>query len=64
MDVTARLQKHLGTHSGYTAKAKDWKIVFTQQFLTKSDALARELQLKSWKNKERIKQLISDAANG
>jgi putative endonuclease len=32
MDVKARLQKHLGNHSGYTAKAKDWKIVFSEQF--------------------------------
>ena len=61
--MVARLQKHLGNHSGYTAKAKDWKIVFTEQYDNKSDALAREQQLKSWKNKERIKKLISDATS-
>ncbi|MGI8600267.1 MAG: GIY-YIG nuclease family protein [Chitinophagaceae bacterium] len=64
INVVARLQKHLGNHSGYTAKANDWKIVFTEQYDNKSDALARELQLKNWKNKERLKQLISDATPG
>jgi putative endonuclease len=49
---------------GYTAKAKDWKIVLTERYDNKPDALARELKLKSWKNKERIKQLISNSFLG
>ena len=62
--VVERLQKHLSNHSGYTAKAKDWKIVLTERYDNKPDALARELKLKSWKNKERIKQLISNSFLG
>ena len=32
-----RLQKHLSNHDGFTAKAKDWVIVFTELFETKSN---------------------------
>jgi putative endonuclease len=53
-----RLIKHLANHKGYTAKAKDWKIVYVESFTDKSSALAREKQLKAWKNVERLKALI------
>jgi putative endonuclease len=53
-----RVRKHLSDHRGHTAKAKDWKIVYSEFFDTKSKAMQREKQLKSWKNKERIRQLI------
>ena len=49
-----RLQKHLSNHDGFTAKAKDWVIVFTELFETKSKALEREKQIKAWKSKKQI----------
>jgi putative endonuclease len=55
--VHERLRKHLSNHSGFTAKAKDWKIVLTEQFSNKSDAYKREMEIKSWKSKKRIAQL-------
>jgi predicted GIY-YIG superfamily endonuclease len=51
MSFVSRLHT-LGTHSGYTAKAKDWKIDFTEQFLNKPDALARENNLKAGRIEE------------
>ncbi len=56
--VITRLTKHLSSHKGYTAKAKDWEIVYTETFNTKYEAMQREKQLKSWKSKIRIKELI------
>ena len=56
-DVHERLRKHLSNHSGFTAKAKDWKIVFMEQFSNKSDAYNREMEIKSWKSKKRIVKL-------
>ncbi len=53
-----RLNKHLSNHKGFTSKAKDWRIVYKEVFQEKSEALKREKQLKAWKNKIRIKQLI------
>ncbi len=57
-DVYARLAKHLTAHKGFTAKAKDWKLVYTERFDTKAEAMKRERQWKAWKNNLRIKQLI------
>ena len=57
-DPIDRLKKHLTNHSGYTAKAKDWKIVYTEQFLDKTTAIKREKLIKNWKNKQRIRELI------
>ncbi len=53
-----RLRKHLSNHKGYTSKAKDWKISYTEFFDSKLLAFKREKQLKGWKNRSRIKELI------
>jgi putative endonuclease len=34
----ARLKKHLTNHKGFTAKARDWKIIYKQSFQTKKEA--------------------------
>ena len=60
-DPDKRLTKHLAKHSGFTSKAKDWQISYREQFENKTDALRRERQLKDWKNKTRIKELILKA---
>ncbi|UQB70207.1 GIY-YIG nuclease family protein [Epilithonimonas zeae] len=57
-ELQERLRKHLSNHSGFTAKAKDWKIVYYEVFSDKSVAYKRELQIKSWKSKVKISQLI------
>ncbi|HEY6502939.1 MAG TPA: GIY-YIG nuclease family protein [Chitinophagaceae bacterium] len=56
-----RLKKHLARHKGFTAKAKDWEICYTECYSGKAGALKREKQLKGWKNRERILQLIKIA---
>jgi putative endonuclease len=53
-----RLKKHLSNHSGYTGKAKDWVIVFRQEFENISLAKKREIQIKKWKSKILIEKLI------
>ncbi len=58
-DMNIRLSKHLANHSGFTNKAKDWVIVFTELFNTKQEAMLREKQLKNWKSKKRIQDLIN-----
>ncbi len=57
--VNTRLSKHLKDHKGFTSKTKDWEIVYTETYKTKSEAMRREKQLKAWKSKIRIKELIS-----
>ena len=60
-DVKERLRKHLSNHSGYTAKAKDWNIVYTESFANKTEAYKREREIKSWKSKKRITLLINSS---
>jgi putative endonuclease len=57
-----RLRKHLSNHDGFTAKAKDWIIVHTETFPSKALAYARERQIKGWKSKTKIRQLIRSGA--
>jgi len=53
-----RLLKHNRKHKGFTGKTNDWKLVYTEKFASKSEALAREKQIKMWKDKSMIERLI------
>ncbi len=61
-DLRERLRKHLSDHKGFTSKTKDWIIVFKENFQNKSDAYRREMEIKSWKSKSKIKKLIENIA--
>jgi len=56
-----RLRKHNSNHKGFTGNVGDWKIVYSQKFETKAQALHREKQIKSWKSRKMIESLISSA---
>jgi putative endonuclease len=58
-DIRDRLAKHNRSLKGFTAAGKPWKLIYTEEFTSKKEALMREKQLKKWKNKERISQLIA-----
>ena len=53
-DLQERLRKHLSNHKVYTSKTKDWIIVYFEKF----SAYKRELQIKSWKSKIKMIELI------
>ncbi|MBA0885448.1 GIY-YIG nuclease family protein [Flavobacterium undicola] len=54
-----RLRRHLSSHSGFTARAKDWEIVYFESYDNKKDAILREQEIKKWKSRVRIIKLIS-----
>ncbi len=56
--VSKRLSEHLSNHHGFTGTVKDWEIVFTKSFNTKTEAMAEEKKLKSWKSKARVTAYI------
>ncbi|NVO21565.1 MAG: GIY-YIG nuclease family protein [Bacteroidetes bacterium] len=58
-----RIHKHLTNHHGYTAKAKDWAIVYSEEALDNSAALKRESQIKKWKSRKMIEVLINSSSN-
>ncbi|WP_235893486.1 GIY-YIG nuclease family protein [Litoribacter populi] len=57
--IEERLRKHLSDHTGFTSKAKDWEIAHLEPFPDKTQAYRRELEIKRWKSKHRIKKLIN-----
>lgn len=56
-----RLRKHLSNHSGFTGKAKDWIVIYFEEFETKSLAYKRELEVKKWKSRLRVEKLINES---
>ena len=58
-NLEARLIRHNQKSKGFTGNTNDWKVVYTDQYNTKEEAQKRELQIKSWKSRIKIQELIS-----
>ncbi|WP_186754093.1 GIY-YIG nuclease family protein [Echinicola salinicaeni] len=56
--IEERVKKHNSNHKGFTGKFNDWKIVYQEQFNNKKEALRREREIKNWKSRKKIIQLI------
>jgi len=57
-DPNQRFLDHQHGKGGkYTRSFKPLKIIYTEEFSNKSEALKRELQIKSWSREEKIKNL-------
>jgi putative endonuclease len=56
-----RLRKHNSNHKGFTGKCGDWTIVYTERFNNKKMAMDRESEIKKWKSRKRIEELIAQA---
>ncbi len=57
-EIQQRLRKHNSNHKGFTGRTNDWKIVYVESFINKSDAMKREVEIKLWKSRKRVEQLI------
>jgi len=57
-DVGDRLRRHNGGRSISTKSGRPWRVVYTEEFADRSSAMCRERQIKSWKSREMIEQLI------
>ena len=57
-NIEERLVKHNHNHKGFTGNKSDWKIVYFEEYMIKTDALKRELQNKKWKSRIKIEKLI------
>ncbi|MCF8367050.1 MAG: GIY-YIG nuclease family protein, partial [Bacteroidales bacterium] len=58
-----RLQKHNSNHKGFTGNSSDWQVVYKEIYETKAEAYARERQVKAWKSRRRIKEMV-EKSNG
>ena len=59
-DLQERLRKHNSNHKGFTGKASDWIIVYTETYPTKVTAYQREREIKAWKSRKKIELLIGN----
>ncbi len=61
-DYQKRLERHNNGESVFTRALRPWKLIFVQEFSTKSEALIQEKKLKR-NNKEYLRWLISQPVN-
>ena len=57
-DISERIRKHNSNHKGFTGGVGDWKLLYSENYPTKQEALAREREIKSWKSSKRIAQMV------
>ena len=60
---TSNMEQRLLAHNeletkGYTLKYRPWKVIYTEIFTEKSDAMKREKQMKSAKGRDFIWSLV------
>ena len=60
-DIEGRLEKHNQNHKGFTGRAKDWEIKYKEGYVEKGAAIKRELEIKRWKSRKKIEQLLGIA---
>jgi putative endonuclease len=61
-NVPERLCKHNRNSKGFSNAGKPWVLVYQETFENKKEAMARESQLKKWKNREHLENLIKSAS--
>jgi putative endonuclease len=61
-DLEGRLRRHLTNHTGFTGAAKDWYMAYSEGYPSKIDAYRREMQIKNWKSKKLIRNLITSSS--
>jgi putative endonuclease len=57
-NLQERLLRHNQKSKGFTGSRNDWQIVHSERFSTKTEAMKRELQIKSWKSRIKIEALL------
>ena len=57
-DIEARIKRHNQKSKGFTGQKKDWELKYSETFTSKSEAIAREKQIKNWKSRIKIIELI------
>ena len=57
-DLSRRLLEHNQGHSRYTKLTKPFELIYQEEFFTRSEAVNRELELKSGKGREWLKLIL------
>jgi putative endonuclease len=60
-DIKSRLESHnVFAKKGYTVKYRPWKLIYSEEYIIKKEAIVREKQLKSAKGREFIWNFIRE----
>ncbi len=57
-NLEMRIKQHNNKESCWTSRYNDWRLVYTESYKTKTDALKREKYLKSLKNGNEFKKIL------
>jgi len=57
-NIDRRIKEHKNGYSTYTSNARDWKLIYQKSFTSRSSAMKREKQLKSFRGREFLKNLV------
>jgi len=57
-EISERLRRHNSNHRGFTGRANDWIIIYTESFEIKALAGQREREVKKWKSRKLVEKLI------
>ncbi len=58
-NLNNRVKQHNTGTTPFTSKTSDWKLIYYEAFLSKTDAYSEEKFLKSGKGRERLKYLLN-----
>ena len=57
-DVSLRLSQHNSGMMRSTRAGRPWTLVYSEQLRTVADAMKRERQIKSWKNRPYMQRML------
>ena len=58
-NLNDRLERHINGRSSFTSRCEEWKLVYTEEYVDKSEAIRRERFIKNQKSRRYIEILIS-----
>jgi len=59
-DIKIRLERHNGGHSKSTKAKAPWKLIYFEEFQSRSEAVRREREVKSKKSRRYIETLVDN----
>jgi putative endonuclease len=61
-NLNDRILKHNRSNKGFSSTGQPWALIYSETFEDKKSAMTREKQLKKWKNRNRIIDLINSGS--
>jgi len=58
-NLEERIIRHNQKSKGFTGRVDDWELKYSEEFSSKEEAIFRERQIKNWKSRVKILELIN-----